>query len=160
MLNYSTKQGDTSRPFSFESINTIGSFNLLSSYNAIGGKVGKFRYHAYVNKKSRDGYRDGEHTDSQSEDVVLSYDASDKFSIRAEWARSTYTFKMAGQLTDQQFKDDPRQASHTRNYFNPDIHLPSIKLFWKITDNTKLELISSAVLGKRNSVLWDKPPIS
>ncbi|MEI9806435.1 MAG: TonB-dependent receptor plug domain-containing protein [Bacteroidota bacterium] len=50
MLNYVTKQGDTTRPFSFESINTVGSFNLLSTYNAIGGKAGKFRYYAYMQK--------------------------------------------------------------------------------------------------------------
>src|SRR6478752_149510 len=42
MLNYVTKQGDTTRPFSFQSFNTIGSFDLISTYNAIGGKVGKF----------------------------------------------------------------------------------------------------------------------
>ncbi|MGZ8525881.1 MAG: TonB-dependent receptor plug domain-containing protein, partial [Chitinophagaceae bacterium] len=66
MLNYITKQGDTTRSFSFESINTVGSFNLLSTYNAIGGKSGKFKYYTYIHKKSRDGYRDNEHTDSES----------------------------------------------------------------------------------------------
>ena len=41
MLNYVTKQGDTTKKFSFESVNTGGSYNLLSTYNAIGGKGGK-----------------------------------------------------------------------------------------------------------------------
>ncbi len=48
MLNYVTKQGDTTWPFSFESINTVGSFNLLSTYNAIGGKACSFKYYAYM----------------------------------------------------------------------------------------------------------------
>ncbi len=67
MLNYITKQGDTTKAFSFESINTAGSFNLLSTYNAIGGKTGKFKYYAYFQKKSRDGYRDNEHTNSEAQ---------------------------------------------------------------------------------------------
>ncbi|MBP7478376.1 MAG: TonB-dependent receptor plug domain-containing protein, partial [Chitinophagales bacterium] len=46
MLNYVSKQGDTSRPFGFETYNTIGSYNLLSTYNAISGKIGKTKYYA------------------------------------------------------------------------------------------------------------------
>ena len=45
MLNYITKQPD-SRKIGFESINTVGSFGLLSTYNSISGTIGKFRYAA------------------------------------------------------------------------------------------------------------------
>lgn len=157
MLNYITKQGDTTRPFSFESINTVGSFNLVSSYNAIGGKAGKFRYYAYIYKKSRGGYRDNEHTDSEAQAIILSYEPSSKFSIRAEWARSKYRYRIPGALTDSMFHADPRQATRSRNYFSPDINVPSITMNWQIAAQTKLQLISSAVLGVRNSVLYDKP---
>jgi Fe(3+) dicitrate transport protein len=157
MLNYVTKQGDTTRPFSFESINTVGSFNLLSSYNAIGGKSGKFKYYAYVHKKSRNGYRDNEHTDSESEAIIFSYDPSAKLSIRAEWTRSKYLYRIPGALTDSMFHADPAQATRSRNYFSPDIHVPSVNLNWQIAPQTKLQLTVSAVLGKRNSVLFDKP---
>src|SRR5690606_22135415 len=56
MLNYVTKQADTTKKINFESYNTVGSYNLLSSYNAIGGKIGKLKYYAYITKKSREGY--------------------------------------------------------------------------------------------------------
>lgn len=157
MLNYVTKLGDTSRPFSFESINTVGSFNLLSTYNAVGGKKGAFRYYAYINKKSRGGYRDNEHTDSESESVMLAFEPSQKFSLQLEWSRSTYTYRLPGPLTDQQFQENPRQASRSRNYFNPDIHVPSVSMQWQLTPQTRIQLVTSAVLGKRNSVLYDKP---
>ncbi len=157
VLNYVTKKGDTTRPFSFESINSVGSFHLLSSYNAIGGKVNRFTYYAYYNKKSRDGYRDNEHTSSSSHDIILQYDFSARFSVRAEWARSEYLYQMAGPLTDAQFRANPRQSTRSRNYFNPDINVPSIQATWKATPNTRIELTSSAVIGKRNSVMYDKP---
>ena len=157
MLNYITKQGDTTRPFSFESINTVGSFNLLSVYNAIGGKSGRFKYYAYVEKKSRGGYRHNEHTDSEAEAIMVDYELTPKFSIRAEWARSKYLYRIPGALTDNMFYADPRQATRSRNYFSPDIHVPSINLNWQIASQTKLQFTSSAVLGRRNSVQFDKP---
>ena len=156
MLNYITKQGDTTRPFSFESFNTVGSFNLLSTYNAMGGKEGKFKYYAYMHRKSRDGYRDNEHTESEAQAIIVTYE-SNKFSVRAEWARSKYLYRIPGALTDSMFNADPTQASRSRNYFSPEINIPSITLNWQLTSHTKLQLISSAVLGKRNSVQFDKP---
>ena len=156
MLNYVTKVGDTSRPFSFESINTAGSYGLMSTYNAVSGKNGKFQYYAYVSRKSRDGYRRGEHTKSEAEGAALTYAPNANFSIRAEWARSEYQYRMPGQLTDSMFHADPRQASRSRNYFNPDIHVPAITLNWTVSNSTKLQLVSSAVLGKRNSVMFDR----
>lgn len=157
MLNYITRQGDTTRPVSFESINSIGSYNLLSTYNAIGGKSGKFRYYAYLYKKSRDGYRDIEHTNSEAQAVILTYEPTSSLSIRAEWARSKYLYRIPGALTDSMFHADPRQATRSRNYFSPDIHVPSINLNWDISERTHLQFVLSAVLGRRNSVMFDKP---
>ncbi|HTF29420.1 MAG TPA: TonB-dependent receptor plug domain-containing protein, partial [Flavitalea sp.] len=157
MLNYITKQGDTTRKFGFESVNSMGSFKQLSTYNAIGGKIGKFRYYSYMYRKSRDGYRKYEHTDSEAEQVTVAYEPTKNLSITLEWARSEYVYRIPGPLTDKQFEDDPRQATRTRNYFNPDIHVPSVKIAWAISDRTNIQLISSAVLGKRSSVMFDKP---
>jgi len=157
MLNYVSKQGDTSRPIGFESINTIGSFNLISTYNAIGGKASRLRYYAYIQKKSKDGYRKNEHTDSEAASVMIAYEPNKNFSIRLEWSRSTYLYRIPGPLTDSMFAANPTQTTRSRNYFNPDIHVPSVTVNWQLADKTKMQLTSSAVLGRRNSVLFDKP---
>ncbi|MBL7697637.1 MAG: TonB-dependent receptor [Chitinophagaceae bacterium] len=157
MLNYISKQGDTTKKFSLESINTVGSYNLLSTFNAIGGKIGRFKYYAYYDKKSRNGYRDTEHSESEAEDVVLSYDFSSNFSARLEYARSVYKYRIPGQMNDSMFNADPRQATRLRNYYSPDIHVPSLKLSWQLSPLTRLEFTSSAILGQRSSVMFDKP---
>ena len=157
MLNYVSKQSDTTKPFSFENITSVGSYNLVSTYNAIGGKAGKFKYYAYFQKKSRDGYRVNEHTSSQAASVVLTWQPVNNFSIRLEWSNSQYTYRIPGPLTDSMFYADPGQATRARNYFNPNITVPSITTNWQVAPNTKLQLTTSAVLGKRNSVQFDKP---
>ncbi|MEI9944006.1 MAG: TonB-dependent receptor [Chitinophagaceae bacterium] len=107
-------------------------------------------------RKSRNGYRDNEHTESEAQSVTVSYE-SRKFSVRIEWARAKYQYRIPGPLTDSLFNTDPTQATRSRNYFSPDIHVPSVTLNWQLAYQTKLQLVTSAVLGKRNSVQFDKP---
>ena len=89
--------------------------------------------------------------------IILTYEPNSNFSIRAEWARSKYQYRIPGPLTDSMFHADPTQATRSRNYFSPDIHVPSVTLNWQIASQTKLQFVTSAVLGKRNSVQFDKP---
>lgn len=51
MINYIVKEADTTKTFGFESINSVGSFGLLSTYNAIGGKVGRLTYYGYYHQR-------------------------------------------------------------------------------------------------------------
>jgi Fe(3+) dicitrate transport protein len=148
MLNYISRQPDSTKQFSFESINTIGSYGLVSTYNGVSGKTGKFRYSAWINKKWITGYR--ENSDSQ-------YDAAKNLHFKLEWTHSNYIIHLAGPLTDKMFQDNPQKSTRARNYYNPDIHVPSLTMDWKIAPNTQLRLTASAVIGARNSVLFDKP---
>lgn len=155
MLNYVTKQADTTRQVGFESTNTVGSFGMLSSYNAIGGRVGKLTYYAYYYRRHSDGYRQNSRSDAESQFVSLHYQATNRLSLTAEVGRSNYVYQIPGPLTDSMFAQNPRQSTRSRNYFNPDIWVPSFKLNWKLSDRTQLLWTNSAVLGARNSVQLD-----
>ncbi|MCF0064081.1 TonB-dependent receptor [Dyadobacter chenwenxiniae] len=155
MINYVTKGPDTTKTFSFESINSVGSFGLFSSYNAIGGKVGKLVYSAYYQKRHSNGYRKNAKSDAESQFISLAYEFSKSLRIKAELGRSSYVYQIPGPLTDAMFNADPRQSTRSRNYFNPDIYIPSLVLDWQISPNTQLKFTSSGVYGARNSVMFD-----
>lgn len=157
MLNYVSKKPDTTKAVSIESINSIGSFGLLSTYNAISGTVGKFQYYAYYSKRKSDGYRDNSKSDYDAQSLMLIYNFSDAFKITGEISRSNYVYQIPGPLTDSMFYADPRQSTRARNYFNPEIYVPSVKIEWNINSKTSLQWITSAVLGNRNSVQFDRP---
>ena len=152
MINYVTKTGDTTKMLSYEGSHSVGSFGLFSGYNAVSGKIGKLNYYAYHQKRVLEGYRKNGASDSEAQFVSLSYLFSPSLRIKAEFGRSAYQYQIPGPLTDAQFLDNPRQSTRSRNYFNPDIYLPSVTLDWQINSKTKLNFISSAVLGSRNSV--------
>lgn len=157
MVNYISKQPDMLKKFTFESINTVGSYGLVSTYNGASGKIGKFRYFAWVNKKSITGYRENSDSQYDAEAVSLFYDATKNLNIKLEWTHSNYITHLAGPLTDSMFHTDPKMSTRARNYYNPNIHIPSLTMDWNISSSTKLRLTTSAVLGARNSVLFDKP---
>lgn len=156
MLNYVTKQPNENKKISFEAINTVGSFGLLSTYNSVGGKIGKIKYFAYFNKRVSDGYRDNASSDANAAQITLEYSPIENLTIKAEWAKSAYVYRLPGALTDAMFNANPKQSTRKRNYFNPDINVPSISVDWKINNDAQLLLTTSAVLGARNSVMFDK----
>lgn len=156
MLNYISKQPKLKKAF-FESINTVGSYGLVSTYNSLSGTLNKFRYSAWFNKKWITGYRDNGDSEYNAEGLSLFYDVSENLHLKFEWTHSNYVVHLAGPLTDSMFYADPQSSTRSRNYYQPDIHVPSITLDWKISPSTKLKLTTSAVLGSRNSVMFDKP---
>ena len=157
MLNYVSKQPDSAKVLSFESINTAGSYGLLSTFNSISGTKGKFKYYAWFNNKTVDGYRTNGDSKSNAQNISLFYQPNKNMLIKGEWTRSNYTIHLAGPLTDAMFQSDSKSATRSRNYYSPDINVPSLTFDWKAGANTQLKLTTSAVLGSRNSVMFDKP---
>ncbi|WP_276372994.1 TonB-dependent receptor [Chryseolinea sp. H1M3-3] len=157
MLNYITKKADTTRQIGFESVNSAGSFGLLSTYNAVGGRIGKVDYYAYVSKRVSEGYRDNSRSDADAQSAMITYRPSESLTITAEFSHSTYVYQLPGALNDSMFNADPRQSTRSRNYYSPDIYIPSVTLEWRLSANTKITWLTSAVLGTRNSVMFDKP---
>lgn len=157
MLNYVLKTPDTTKTIGLETINSVGSYGLLSSYNAVGGKVGKVQYYAFYSKRVSSGYRQNSESDYDGQGAVLKYAPSANIVLRAELLRSNYTYQIPGPLTDAMFKANPRQSTRSRNYFNPEIYVPSLAADWKISPHTRLSWTASAVLGERRSVQFDRP---
>lgn len=157
MLNYVSKQSDTTRPLSISSINSVGTYGLVSTFNAVSGKIGKWEYSAYYTKRLSKGYRKNGESDFDGQSIMLRYRPNAQMSIKAELSRSNYLYHIPGPLTDSMFAADPRQATRSRNYFNPEIYVPSVQWEWNFNKNSKMQLTSSAVLGERRSVLFDKP---
>lgn len=155
MLNYVTKRADSTRKFSFETLNSVGSYGLRSTYNAIGGRIGKWTYYAYYYRRHSDGYRQNSQSNAEAQFGRIQYQATQRLTLTAELGRSTYVYHIPGPLTDAMFAQDPRQSTRSRNYFNPDIYVPSVKLDWQVSSRTRVLWTTSAVLGARNSVQLD-----
>lgn len=157
MLNYVMRKPDSTRTFGLETVNAVGSYGVLSTYNAISGKVGKFSYYAYYNRRNSGGYRDNNDSKFDAQGVVLNYAVNPNLNLNLTLGRSYYQIHIAGMLNDSMFKENPRQASRSRNYYSPEIYVPSFTADWKLSPHTQLKWTISGVFGSRNSVMFDRP---
>ncbi|MDI1317672.1 TonB-dependent receptor [Flavobacterium sp.] len=151
MLNYILKR-ETKKKFSFETQNTVGSYNLISSYNAIGGNFKKFSYYIYNHSRSGNGWRDNNRFTVRNTHAFLEYRFTGKTKIAAEYTNSDYEMQQPGGLTDAQFNDNPRQSGRKRNWFGTPWNVFSLSLDTKINENWDFNTKLFGVIGERNSV--------
>lgn len=157
MLNYVLKR-ETKKKFSFETQNTVGSYNLMSSYNAIGGKIGKFSYYAYNHSRSGDGWRENSQYKVRNSHIFLEYAFTEKTKLSAEYTTMDYQMQQAGGLTDAQFNDNPRQSLRDRNWFGTPWNVFALNFDTKINNNFSSNTKLFGLVGERNSVGFTATP--
>ena len=151
MLNYVLKR-EKDKPFTFETQNAVGSYNLLSSYNAIGGTLKKFSYFVYNQSRSGSGWRDNNRFSVRNTHAYFEYRFTPKTKISAEYTNSNYEMQQPGGLTDAQYNDNSKQSGRARNWFGTPWNLFSVNFDTKINSNWDFNAKLFGVVGERNSV--------
>jgi len=157
MLNYVTREADSSRKLGGRFVQSVGSFNMSSTFISVGGRIGKWQYDGYYNRRTSNGYRQNSNSKASASMFQLTYFASKKVKIKIQSGNSDYLYQMPGPLTDSMFLANPKASSRSRNYYRPNIFIPAISLNWNPSINTSIFWNISAVLGQRSSVMFDKP---
>jgi Fe(3+) dicitrate transport protein len=157
MLNYVLKR-ETEKAFTFETQNTVGSYGLMSSYNAIGGTIKKFSYYAYNHSRSADGWRENNEYSVRNTHAFIEYRFTDKTKVSAEYTNMNYDMQQPGGLTDAQYDKNLRQSVRSRNWLGTPWNVFSLnfdtKITSKLSSNTKL----FGLVGERNSVGFTATP--
>ncbi|MDI9256203.1 TonB-dependent receptor family protein [Flavobacterium sedimenticola] len=156
-LNYILKR-ENQKKFSFETQNTVGSYGLMSSYNAIGGKYQKFSYYVYNHSRSGDGWRENSEYTVRNTHAFVQYRFTENTKLSAEYTNMDYQMQQAGGLTDEQFDNNPRQSLRERNWFGTPWNLFSIHLDTKISDRFTSDTKFFGLIGERNSVGFTAAP--
>jgi Fe(3+) dicitrate transport protein len=153
MVNYILKNGsEINKPFEFETQQTIGSNGLLNSYNAIGGKRGKLHYYSFYDQRNGDGWRNNSQFYTKSGFGSMTYNFTNKFSLRFEIMYSHIRSQQPGGLTDAQIKQDAQQSFRTRNWFDIKWMTPALVLQYEINKNSRWNTSIFGTIGDRNSV--------
>jgi Fe(3+) dicitrate transport protein len=152
LMNFVLRKPDVSTGFTFESQNTVGSNGLFSTFNYIGGTVGRLSYTAYYQKRLGNGWRENSYFNTDHAHAELSYAFTNKFKLGAEVTYMTSESQQAGGLTDAQFKVDPKQSLRTRNWFSTPWFIPNIHAEYVFNKYAKLSLKGFGTIAERNSV--------
>lgn len=152
LINFKMKEPNPNKPIEFLTRQSVGSYGLFTSFNSLSGTEGKFSYYTYFNYKRGDGFRPNSGYNSRNFFANVGYQISEKTKLSFEYTYLNYLAQQPGGLTDTQFNADPTFSNRTRNWFQVDWNLYSLKLDHKIGDRTDLSFNLFGLNAARNAV--------
>ena len=152
LINFKLKQPNPRKQLEVISRQTLGSYDLFTSFNSVSGTVGKFGYYGYFNYKTGNDFRPNSQFDSYNAFGKVRYELSSKTQLTAEFSFLDYLAQQPGGLTDRQFEEDPTFSNRTRNWFKVNWKLYSLLLEHQFSDKTEASLNLFALDASRKSV--------
>ena len=152
LLNYVIKAPDSTRRAAVESRSSAGAYGLASTWNSVGGRLGPVSYYGYLSLRRSGGYRQHGASIYDAEYLSASLPLTSTLSLRVEAGRTRYRYQLPGPLNDAMFATNPQQSTRSRNWYSPDITVPSVTLTWTPDASTRSTLVVSGVFGSRSSV--------
>lgn len=152
LLNFVLRKPDISTKFTVESQNTVGSNQLFSTFNYLGGTKGKFNYTFYYQKRKGNGWRQNSTFDTDHAHIEMGYAISNKLKIGTEVTYMDYISQQAGGLTDAQFAANPQQSLRARNWFSAPWLIPAITADYIFNTKTKINFKAFGTVGERSSI--------
>jgi Fe(3+) dicitrate transport protein len=156
LLNYQIKKGNPNKPISFETQQTVGSYGLFNTYNAIGGTYKKFSYYGFLHHRNADGWRENSEYKIYTGYFSANYQLTKKINIAAEYTKMDYKSQQPGGLTDKQFQENHRQSFRERNWFSTPWNVASFTIKYDISTAVSLNIKTFTTLAERNSVGYTK----
>ncbi len=152
MVNYILRNGsEINKPFQFETQQTVGSYGLFNTYNAIGGENKRSHFYAFFDHRNADGWRQNSRYYTNSGFGTYTFKVNQKFSVTAELMHSAIRSQQPGGLSDAQFKANARQSFRARNWFDVKWTTAALIANYEISQHARLNVKLFTMAGNRNS---------
>ena len=152
VINFAMKKPVTDKKFLLIVRQTAGSYGFYNSFTSASGTVDKLSYYTFFQYKRGDGWRDHSHFDNHTFYGNLSYAVSEKTKLGFDITQMGYLAQQPGGLTDQMFKENPRQTNRARNWFKVNWNLVAFHLDHKINASSELNLRLFGLYANRYSL--------
>lgn len=152
LLNFVMKEGTDSAKFQAESVQSIGSYGIFDSYNAVGGTIGRFNYYTFFQYRLGNCWRCNSEFKNYTAYAALKYTSKKGTSIKLEYTRMWYLARQAGGLTDAQFNENARASFRDRNWFRVKWNVMALSLRHEFSSASKLDLRVFGLLATREAL--------
>lgn len=158
MINYILRNGsDIEKPLQLETQQTLGSFGLFNSFNAIGGTKGKVHYYTFFDHRRADGWRPHSAYFTNSALGTFTWKPAPKWSLTAELMYSHIRSQQPGGLTDIDFREDAQQSLRSRNWMDIRWITAAVIGNYRFSTSGRVNLKLFTVRGDRTSLGFLKP---
>ena len=156
LLNYKIKTGDPNKILAFETQQTVGSYGLVNTYNALGGTYKKLAYYGFFHHRTADGWRNNSDYTTYTGYLSVNYQVSKKINLELNYTRMDYKSQQPGGLTDAQYNENHRQSFRERNWFGSPWNVASLLIKYDLSKSVNIQLRAFATIAERNSVGFTK----
>ena len=153
LVNYVTEDAPTSKPFEFTTSQTMGSFGMFNSFNAIGGTYKKLSYYGLIQYRNMNGYRPNSQQWQLSGFGKIQYKASEKLNIGAEYSLLRNSIQMPGGLTDSLFNSSSKASTRARNWLKTPWNIITAYANYTPSKNTTISLKTTYLFSHR-ALVW------
>ena len=157
LMNFVLRKPDPSTRFTSETVNTVGSNGLFSSFTYLGGTEGKWSYTTYYQRRVGKGWRENGAFETHHTHAEVNYAASNRLKLGMEMTYMTADTQQPGGLTDAQFAADPQQSTRSRNWFSTPWYIPALTAEYLLSPKTKISWKAFGTFAERNSVGFMRP---
>ena len=152
LINFKMKKPVRDKHILVKSRQSVGSNNLFTSFNSVSGTTGNLGYYGYFNYKNGDGFRPNSGFESRNIYFYTDYEFSDNTKVGLDVTYLYYLAKQPGGLTDAQFYSDPFFSNRTRNWFEVDWKIASLRLDHQFSYKSRLSALVYGLDASRKSV--------
>lgn len=152
LVNFKFKQPNSNKKIELVSRQTLGSFDLRTSFNSLSGTLGDFSYYTYFNYKEGNGFRPNSNFNSRNYFGQFNYQLSEKSKLTFEATLFNYLAKQPGGLTDVQFNENPDFSNRNRNWFDIDWKLFTLRLEHRFSSKTDFSIYLSTLDASRKAI--------
>lgn len=152
LINFKFKKPNPNKKNEWISRQTLGSFDLKTSFNSLSGTAGKFNYYTYFNYKEGSGFRPNSDFNSRNYFGHFGYQLNEKTKLTFEATLFNYLAQQAGGLTDLQFNEDPTFSNRPRNWFDVDWRLFSLRLDHSFSPKTDFSINLFTLDASRSAI--------
>jgi len=152
LLNFVFKKGNEKKAFEFESVNTVGSFGLLATFNSISGSKKNWRYYTFYQRKQGKGWRPNSDFYQNTAYASVSKKVGKKIDLGIEYTFMNYLSQQSGGLQDFEFAQNAQQSKRERNWFNVNWNLLAVHGDYTINDELKINSRSFLLMARREAL--------
>ena len=160
LINFKFREPNPHEKIELISRQSVGSYDLFTSFNSLSGTIGDFSYYTYYNYKTGNGFRPNSEYEAHNAFAHLAYQFSESTKLSFEYTWLDYLAQQPGGLTDLQFYEDPVYSNRTRNWFDVNWNLYALKLEQKFSQKTDFTLKIFGLDASRKAVGYRENRVS
>lgn len=164
MINYKFIRPPENKKMSGDFRQTNGSYGFYNAFNKLSGTHKKISYTTFYQYKTYQGWRKNSQLNSHNAFASISYQATKKLQLNAEYTFLNYLAQQPGGLTDRQFLNDVSIVTRSRNWFKVNWNLISVSANYAINETSKLNINAFGLIASRDALGFlgrtDRPDLS